>query len=200
MENSMKTHKKVDLPSTGHARGYHGAAWCQAALLSLTPRRLRGLKKACPVESEKTARCFAVLQARALLLQRVAGKLGSLVPMLLSCGLQPGSLIAGVIDPHGKDDSGPDIGQGPYSHRVAFTLRPLALIVVQSPGFLPCRLPGELMQGVAQRLDTGIAAVGLEVGATLKQDRRGACQRLQTGRIGIALAVIPDFCQQTRGQ
>jgi hypothetical protein len=108
-------------------------------------------------------------------------------------------LIARVAHPHAIDDAHPDIGQGPYRHRVAFALRPLALIVVQSPGLLPRRLPSELMQGVAQRLDTGIAAVGLEVGATLKQDRRGACQRLQTGRIGIALAVIPDFRQQARG-
>src|SRR5689334_15266380 len=40
--------------SSEHEVVYHAASWCQAASLSLTPRRLHGLKKVCTLEGKKT--------------------------------------------------------------------------------------------------------------------------------------------------
>ncbi len=46
--------RKRGLPSSEHEEVYHAASRCQAASLSLTARRLHGLKKACSVERQKT--------------------------------------------------------------------------------------------------------------------------------------------------
>src|SRR5690349_20138774 len=53
---------KRGLPSREHEEVYHAASRCQAASLSLTARRWQGLKNACSVEGEKTARFFAAVQ------------------------------------------------------------------------------------------------------------------------------------------
>src|SRR5258708_30178460 len=45
--------------STEHEGVYHAARGCQAASLPLTAPGLRGQKKACPVESDKTTGVFA---------------------------------------------------------------------------------------------------------------------------------------------
>ena len=52
------------------------------------------------------------------------------------------------------------------------------------------------MQRIAQRFDTTLAPVWLGIGATLKQDRRGATQGLQTGSTLISAGIIADFCKQ----
>jgi len=41
--------RKKEKPSSEHEEVYHAASRCQAAALSLTPRRLHGLKKTCSV-------------------------------------------------------------------------------------------------------------------------------------------------------
>src|SRR2546427_1226271 len=49
----MKPEKRA-IPSSEHEQVYHAAVRCQAASLSLTARRLHGLKNACSVEGKKT--------------------------------------------------------------------------------------------------------------------------------------------------
>ena len=51
----MKPEKRT-IPSSEHEQVYHAAARCQAASLSLTARRLHGLKNACSVEGKKNRR------------------------------------------------------------------------------------------------------------------------------------------------
>jgi hypothetical protein len=65
-------------------------------------------------------------------------------------------LIVGLVHPHAIDDAHPDIGQSADRHTVRFALRAFALIIVPGPGFLPRRLPGELVQGVAQWFQAGL--------------------------------------------
>ena len=66
-----------------------------------------------------------------------------------------GGLIALFFEPQGKDHPDPHIGQGAHSNRVAFPFLAFAVIVVLRPRFLLGTLPGELVERVAQRLDTG---------------------------------------------
>jgi hypothetical protein len=81
---------------------------------------------------------------------------------------------------------------------MAFPFLALALILLQGPWFAERRLPGELLQSIAQRFDAGIAPMRFGIGATLKQDGRGSGQGLQTSGMVVACAIIPDFCQQAR--
>ena len=57
----MKPEKRA-IPSSEHEQVYHAAVRCQAASLSLTGARLRGLFWACPVESQKRAGFLALLE------------------------------------------------------------------------------------------------------------------------------------------
>ena len=50
------------MSSTWHEPVYHAAHGCQAAALSLTATRLRGLKWACAVESQKNAGVLALVE------------------------------------------------------------------------------------------------------------------------------------------
>jgi len=109
-------------------------------------------------------------------------------------------LIAGLVLPHAIDDSHPDVGQGSDSHTVRFALSTLALIIGKRPGLFPRRLPGELVQGVAQGLHAREAFVRFGVIATLERHGSRPGQSLDTGGIGVAAAIIAPFCQQTRGQ
>ncbi len=52
-------HREAEVHSLEHAQAYHAASRCQAASLSLTPRRLHGWEKACLVEGKKTGGSFA---------------------------------------------------------------------------------------------------------------------------------------------
>ena len=183
--------------SIEHERVYHAASRCQAASLSLTATCLRGLKKACPVESEKTAGVFAVQRTRLAPLKDLGG-LGSIPGMLVSCRLEDGRLVTLALEPHGEDDPQPDIGECSHGDGMAFARSSLALVVVPGPSFLSGALPGKLMQRVAQGLDTAIASVGLEVHPALEEHRRGSSQGLQTRRIGITAAIIADFGEQPR--
>jgi hypothetical protein len=121
-------------PSSEHDEVYHAASRCQAAALSLTARRLHGLKNACSGEGEKTARFFAAVQP--------AGRLGTRRRRLRRssgvsslCRLEGLGLIGLPLVPHGKDDPDPHIGQGPHSDGMTFPLTSLALVVGSCPGF-----------------------------------------------------------------
>lgn len=118
----------------------------------------------------------------------------------LASVLEGGSLVALRFVPHGVHQPDPNVGQGANGNRMAFALFPFALVVLQGPGFALRGLPGKLMQSIAQRFDTGRASVNAGIRPTLKDHRRGACQGLQAGRIGVALPVITNFCQQPRNQ
>jgi hypothetical protein len=109
-------------------------------------------------------------------------------------------LIAGLADPHAVDDAHPDVGQGADSHTVGLALRPFAPVIVQRPGFVLRRLPGKLVQGVAQRLQARKAFVRFGVIAAFIGHGRGSGQGLDGVSIGIAAAIIAPLGQQTRSQ
>src|SRR5437588_4752569 len=94
--------------STRHGEVYHAAHGCQAASLPLTAVRLRGQKKACQVESEKTARVFAAQSAdgaTSLPGLQLRGTFGMQALSLLKCC----RLIRAMVEPHRVDDTYPDI-------------------------------------------------------------------------------------------
>src|SRR5260221_12667404 len=182
--------------STRHEQGYHAAQRCQAASLSLTALRWRGLFWACQVESPKNVGFLALLEGD----QHEQGPLGRSACMLLLCMLKGSRLIAAPIGPQGKDDPDPDIGKRPHGDGMAFAFSPFALVVIFGPGFTLRRLPGELMKRVTQRFDATQSAMCFGVHPALIEHRRGSSQSLQTpGRL-VAFAIIADFCQQSRSQ
>src|SRR5215469_11414478 len=100
---NVRRRRGGEMSPTWHKEVYHAVSGCQAATLPLTATHLRGEKKACQVESEKTAWFFAVQGSdRARLLRD--GKLGCV------CGMQPlsllksSSLVESPVKPHGEDD------------------------------------------------------------------------------------------------
>jgi hypothetical protein len=109
-------------------------------------------------------------------------------------------LIAGVTHPHAIDDAHPDVGQGSDSHAVGLALCAFALVIGQRPRLTQRRLPGELVQGVAQRLQAGEAFVRFGIVATLERHWRGPGQGLDTGGISVAAAIIAPLGQQTWSQ
>src|SRR6266699_2577411 len=85
--------------STWHEGVYHAAKPCQAASLSLTRLGLRGLKKACQVESQNNPGFLACIEHDQCELRQLSGS-----ACMLVLGLHKGSrLIALVMLPHGKD-------------------------------------------------------------------------------------------------
>src|SRR5438034_2482638 len=126
------------MSSTGHEPVYHAAHACQAASLSLTATRLRGLKWACQVESPKNAGVLALVERA----QHELGLLGRWACMLLLCVLTGGRLIAAATGPHRKDDPDPHVGKRSYRYRMTFAFRSLALRILPRPWFTLRRLPG----------------------------------------------------------
>src|SRR6266849_9651954 len=178
--------RKGGRPSTRHEEVYHAAPRCQAASLSLTARRLHGLKKTCHIEGQKTGCCFA--------------SLSSSPGMVLLGSLKRCCLVALVLEPHGMDHPYPHIGESTHGDGVTFPFLPLALIVLQCPWFAERRLPGELLQGIAQRFDATQASMRFLVRPALEEDWRGAGEGLQTAGAFIAGPVVADFSQQTRSE
>src|SRR6266571_1060358 len=174
----MKARERA-MPSTRYEGMYHAAYGCQAALLPETSARLRGLKWTYRVESKKTAGFFARLEMK----QPDQYLLGRSACMLPLCGLKGDRLIAAVMDPHGKDDPDPHIGQCSHGDRMTFAFGALALVILSGPGFTLRGLPGKVVQRIAQRLDAAQATMRLGVHAALKQHGRGASQSLQTAGI-----------------
>jgi len=180
--------------STEHEGVYHAARGCQAASLPLTASGLRGQKKACPVESEKTKGVFAA-HKRLSPLQWMSNGSSSSTSVSLLCRLKDRRLIGLRLVPHGIDHTDPHIGESPHGDAMAFSLLALALIVFQGPGLRLRALPGKLVQSVAQGLHTRVAPMNSRVGPALEDHRSRASQCLQFGGIGIALPIIPNFCR-----
>ena len=184
------------MSSTKHEPVYHAAHGCQAAALSLTATRLRGLFWACQVESQKNGGFLALVERD----QHELEPLSRSVSMLVLCVLKGGRLIAAATGPYGKDDPDPHIGKRAHGDRMAFAFGSLALVIGIGPRFTVCRLPGKLVQGIAQRFNTRHPAMRFGVHPTLKQHGRGSSQRLQTAGILVACAIIADFGKPPRGQ
>jgi hypothetical protein len=178
------------MPSTEHEKVYHAASRCQAASLPLTARRLHDLKQACSVDGKKTGG----------LASQATAPLRDATGMETLSRLKSGRVIQLVLGQHGENDACPHVGKGSDRHAMAFPLSSLALIVVSGPALLLGRLPGKLVQGVAQRFDTAQPSVRFGVVATLKQDGRRPSERLQARCVSIACAFIPDFGQQARSK
>lgn len=161
----------------------------------MTRRRIchrRGVKKACQGESEKPARLSAAQETpfQLFISCSFSCRPGSMFSLSI---LKSGCAVAAVARAHGEENPHPDIGQSTHGNRVAFALLSLASIVVSGPACSLSTLPRELLQRIAQRFATRIAPMRLGILSTLKQDRRGTSQGLQTLRIGIAISIIPNF-------
>ena len=116
--------------STEHEAVYHAARCCQAASLSLTASRLRGLKWTCSLESKKTAGFFAAHRSEgAVGMHHV--DLGCESGMSALGRLKNRRVVVGMVDPHRVDDAQPDIGQSSYGHGMTFAFCSLALVVGQ---------------------------------------------------------------------
>src|SRR6266516_2170879 len=194
-KNPMKVRERA-MPSTRYEGVYHAAYGCQAASLSLTAVRLRGLKGTYRVESKKTAGFFARLERK----KPDQHLLGCSACMPLLCGLKGDRLIAAVMEPHGKDDPDPHIGKRSERYRMTFAFSALALVILHGPRLALRGLPGKLVQRIAQRFDAAQPSMRLGVHPALKQHGQNSPQSLQTAGILIALAIITDFRQQSRGQ
>src|SRR6266550_4038364 len=147
----------------------------------------------------KTARRGA-LHARVCCRQAIKAALGNFACMLLLGLLKGGRLIALMTHPHGEDDPNPHVGKRAHGYRMAFAFSSFALVILPGPWFTLRRLPGELMQSVAQGFDAPQAAMRFGVHAALKQHGRGSPQSLQTAGTLVAAAIIADFGQQSRCQ
>src|SRR6266496_3519309 len=161
--------------------------------------RLRGRIKTYQVKSEKSPHLFA-LHAKAASRPMRGGALSSSACMVLLCQFKGGRLITLSMQPDGKDDPDPHVGQRSYCHGMAFTFCSLSLVVVSGPCFTLGRLPSKGMQRITQRFDTAQPAMRFGVHPTLKEHRRSSSQRLQTAGILITSAIITDFCQESRSQ
>src|SRR5438270_13137885 len=98
LEQEKKSEEKRggEMSSTWHEPVYHAASACQAASLSLTGARLRGLKWACQIESQKNAGVLALVERD----QHELGPLSRWACMLLRFGLKVDRHIVGVMGPH----------------------------------------------------------------------------------------------------
>src|SRR6266567_1389256 len=101
-------------PATGHEEVYHAAIRCQGKRSGLTPYRLRGVKKACPVEGKKTG-AFAS-SGKPAVAQRWLLPLRNVFGMRLLSSLEGRRHIALVLGPQSKDDPDPDVSQSTHSH------------------------------------------------------------------------------------
>src|ERR1700674_895698 len=127
----MKAEKR-GRPSSKHKQVYHAAPRCQAASLSLTARRLHGLKNACSVEGKKTG---GFASQRTVLLSGFEA--------MESLRLLKGSWIIGLVRlEHGEKNACPNIRQSPNGDAMTFAFCTFALVIGQSPIFLQRALPG----------------------------------------------------------
>src|SRR2546421_4489679 len=146
-EKKSEEKRGQEMSSTWHEPVYHAAHRCQAASLSLTAAHVRGQNETCQVESQKTAGIFARLER----LPHQQRYLSHSAHVLVLCSLKDSRLITAVVGPHGKDDPDPHVGKRSYRYGMAFAFRSFALIILLGPRFTLRRLPGKLMQRIAQR-------------------------------------------------
>src|SRR6266516_8075463 len=164
-----------------------GAPRASSAMLirvtpSLASLSLRRQKKTGPGESKKTAG-FLAQESR---MQHDPRRLSRAACMLLLCQLKERRLIAGPTLPHGKDDAHPHVCQGADCHAMGLALSSFALIIGSCPAFLSRRLPGKLVENVAQRLQASETFVRFGEIATLERHRSGSCQGLHGTGIGVS--------------
>src|SRR6266487_1906076 len=131
------------------------------------------------MKRQKTGCCFAS-QRHMRLTWRPSWDLGNACGMHTSCRLKGAGLITLLLVPDGKKYPDPHIGECTYGDRVALAFCSFPLVIGLSPLLLMGRLPSKLKQGIAQWLDTAHTSVGLGIRPTLKEDRRGPGQGLQT--------------------
>ena len=163
-----------------------------------TPRVLRS---AGGVEEGTTGRPARLVRRQVVTTGRQDGRILCGARGVGLLGGQEGCRVVGLaLAPHGVDEADPLVGQRPHGHGVTLALPPLALVVGQRPRLFLGALPGELLQGVAQRLVTGVAPMRFSEVAALKGHRRGASQGLDAGRAGVAPPLIAPFRQQSRRQ
>jgi hypothetical protein len=154
----MKPEKRT-IPSSEHEQVYHAAVRCQAASLSLTARRLHGLKKACSVEGKKTGGVAS----------QNKGTLSGFDGVERPGRLKDGRNVGLMRTQHGEDDPHPYVRQGTDCDTMTFPAsRTFALVVGGSPGLAQSTLPGKLMQGITQGLDTPLASMRLRVVSALR--------------------------------
>src|SRR5260370_10720976 len=115
--------------STWHEGVYHAAKPWQGKRSGLPRLGLRGLKKACQVESQNNTGFVACIEHD----QGEPRQLSGSARMLVLGLLKSSCLIALVMLPHGKDDPDPDIGKRSYGYRMAFAFGSLALVIVSGP-------------------------------------------------------------------
>src|SRR5882762_1915008 len=72
--------------------------------------------------------------------------------MLEASAFKDRRIVALLLDPDGKNDPDPEIGQCSHGNGMTFALSSFALIVVQSPSFTVGGLPSKLLQSIAQGL------------------------------------------------
>jgi len=105
-------------------------------------------------------------------------------------------LIGFVLVPHDKNHAHPDICQGPNDHAAAFPLPAFALVIGLGPRLLIRRLPGELVQGIAQGFHAGEAVMNSGIVAAFERHQRGSRQGGDAAGHRVALAVVSPFRQQ----
>src|SRR5450755_120734 len=115
-------------------------------------------------------------------------------------GFKSGGLISLLLGLDGKQDAYPDIGQGTHCDRMAFPFCPFALIILFCPAFQARTVKSKLVQSISQRFDTAQATMSFGIHPALEEDRRGSCQGLQAGCRLVAMTIITDFGEQTRGK
>jgi len=133
----MKLEKR-GRPSSEHEQVYHAASGSQAASLSLTARRLHGLKNACSVGGKKTG---AFASQRKVFLSCFGG-------MQMSGRLESRAIIGRMRGEHGENDACPNIRERTDSNTMTFPFCAFALVIHQGPPFLQRALPSKLMQSI----------------------------------------------------
>ena len=134
--------------------------------------------------------------------QRSSNQLGN-APSMSKLGSFKGcGLVYLLLRPDGKQDAYPDIGQGTHGNRVAFALRPFALIILLGPAFRARTVKSKLVQRIAQRFDAAQTTMSLGIHAALEEDRRGSGQSSYIPPVENAAPAHPpaeDTAQGDRG-
>src|SRR5260370_26335283 len=130
---------------------------------------VRGRIWACSGISENRCDSFAAQRDEAWSLWAGCAS-GGPFGMLEASAFKDRRIVALLLDPDGKNDPDPEIGQCSHSNGMTFALSSFALIVVQSPSFTVGALPGKLLQRIAQGLNTAHTPMHFGIGPTGKLD------------------------------
>jgi hypothetical protein len=164
----------------------------------LTLLRWRGQKRPWPTERPK-AGWYLACGNLALALQHGPSSSHARGMLVLSMR-EDGLLVVLSLEPDGKENPHPDIGQSTHCNRMTLAFGSFALVILLRPGFRACALPGKLLQDVAQGFDAAQPSMGFLIGPALEEDGRGSGKRLQARGIVVARPVVADFSQQPRSE